>query len=294
MFFSKIHFQQHKTVYEASALCCYFAVDATVNATTVLMEDARQLTPSFESWEPFVWEYSSAFSSFLIIPFIAWFMRQYKWDWHSFKVSLLRYILAAIVYSVLHVSLMVSMREFAYSFTSSNYDFAHSIQALFFELFYELRKDLWSFCFFVAMIAIYRFLTSQWLGDASPLTEQANTNASANNTETLASLLLVKKLGKEFIVKSKYIEWVEACGNYANLHVQSQLYPMRITLSDLVDKGSALGLVRTHKSFAVNINYVDSIETLSSGDAEIIMHSGKKIRLSRRYKEGFESSIVNI
>jgi two-component system LytT family response regulator len=294
MAISKLHFQQHKTIYEACALFCYFAINATINATTVIMEEARELQPSFQAWEPFVWEYSSALTSLFLMPLIAWFMRQYRWDWQSIKGSLLKYCGAAIIYSLLHVSLMVSMRELVYSLTASDYQFASSLQTLFFELFYELRKDIWSFCFFVAMIAVYRFLISQWLGDATNLSDDANNDIKLNTTDTLANLLLVRKLGKEFLVKTKQIEWIEACGNYANLHVKKDIYPMRITMSDFINKGGSFGFVRTHKSFAVNISCVNFIETQPSGDAEIVMQSGKKIKLSRRYKSDFEASIAGI
>jgi two-component system LytT family response regulator len=186
------------------------------------------------------------------------------------------------------------MRELSYSITTNDYQFAGNINTLLFELFYELRKDIWSFCFFVVMIAVYRYLISQWLGDAISLTENINSDNKLSTTDTLANLLLVRKLGKEFLVKTKDIECIEASGNYANLHMKNQVYPMRITMTDFIKKGDCFGFVRTHKSFAVNINFIDFIENQPSSDAEIVMQSGKRIRLSRRYKNDFEASIANI
>jgi DNA-binding LytR/AlgR family response regulator len=290
---SKEHFQKHKLAFEMLALFCYLSINATINATTELMEDARDLGESFQAWEPFVWEYSSALATLFIFPLIAWFMRKYPWDWQTTKSSTGRYIVAAISYGVVHLGLMVAMREFVYLLTENDYQFANGYQQFLFEFLYELRKDVWSFCFFVAIIGIYRYIIAQWLGDAQSISNKSDKGIDCQGTEALAGILLVKKLGKEFLIKTKNIEWVEACGNYANLHIANEIYPMRITMTEFILKSSSYGLIRVHKSFAVNVNWVHFIEPLASGDGEIVMQSGRKIRLSRRYKVEFEMLVAN-
>jgi hypothetical protein len=47
---------------------------------------------------------------------------------------------------------------------------------------------------------------------------------------------LVKKLHKEFLIKPSSIEWVESSGNYQNLHVQGQIYPIRCTHAALLEQ----------------------------------------------------------
>jgi len=294
MAFSKTQFQQHKFAYETFALVAYFAINATINATTVLMEELRKTQASFHSWEPFAWEYSSALASLIIIPLIAWLTRRYPWNWRAGIQSLVLYSCAAIAYSLLHVSLMVTVRELAYLLSASDYQFANSFPELTFEILYEARKDIWSFCFFIAMIAIYRYLISQWLGDVSSVSDNTDEGSNEELSEALASILLVKKLGKEFLIKSQQIEWAEACGNYANLHIGEDVYPMRITMSDFVEKGTHLGFARVHKSYAINVNRVHYIEALPSGDAEVVMLSGNKVKLSRRYKKDFDEFIAGL
>lgn len=293
MLFSKEHFQKYKFVYETVALFCYLGINATINATTVLMEEARKAAESFNTWEPFVWEYTSALSTLLIFPLIAWFMRKYPWDWQATKSSIGKYIIAAICYAAMHIGLMVAMRELAYLLASGDYQFSSNLRQFLFEFFYELRKDVWSFCIFAAMISIYRYTIVQWLGDAQSITDKPDQATNDHPPDSLANILLVKKLGKEFLIKTKNIEWVEACGNYANLHIAGEIFPMRTTMSEFILKSSNYGLVRVHKSFAVNINKVHFIEPLPSGDGEVVMQSGKKIRLSRRYKIDFETLELN-
>ena len=74
------------------------------------------------------------------------------------------------------------------------------------------------------------------------------------------------------MIKTKDLEWVEACGNCENLHIKNDIYPMRITMSVFVLKSHIYGLICVHKSFAVNVNSIHFIDPLPSGDGEIVMH----------------------
>ena len=55
---------------------------------------------------------------------------------------------------------------------------------------------------------------------------------------------LVKKLGKEFIIKVDDIEWLESSGNYVNLHIKGRIYPIRSTLNLLIEQISHKGFCR--------------------------------------------------
>ncbi len=65
------HFQQYKLRYEMAILFCYFIINATVLATSVIMEAKRKGEElPFQLWEPFVWEYSSAISTLMLFPLL--------------------------------------------------------------------------------------------------------------------------------------------------------------------------------------------------------------------------------
>jgi DNA-binding LytR/AlgR family response regulator len=281
MLFTPLHFQNNKMRYETIALLLYFFINASINATSVVMEANRTDMTDFAVWEPFVWEFSSAISTLILFPLIAMFMSKQPWQWQQSRSSLLTYLAAALVFSFCHIGLMVSIREVSYLFSSLNYDFATSAAELRYELIYELRKDLWSFCFFVIVIAAYRQILAQYLGDVRCIDNRQN------EARSLTKHLLVKKLGKEFLIKTKQIEWVQSAGNYVNLHIEGQVYPTRSTLAEFIERDATDSLCRIHRSFAVNLNYVNYIEPMPSGDAEVTMHSGEKLRVSRRYKEEF-------
>ncbi len=281
------HFQHYQRVYEIALLVCYFAIDAGINATSVIMEAQRGGgQPGFALWEPFIWEYSSAISTLLLFPLIVILLKVRPLSWQGLKQTLLTYGVCAIVFSMAHVALMVGMRKVVYFINDSYYDFGQ----LGFELFYELRKDVWSFVFFIIAIHLYRTLIAQWQGQANPIQEgeQAqNEKSSADDIERL----LVKKLGKEFIINVNDVQWLESSGNYVNLYIDDRIYPLRSTLSKLTEQLASKGFCRIHRSYAVRLDAISSITPLPSGDSEVTLQSGKVLNLSRRYKDAFKERL---
>jgi DNA-binding LytR/AlgR family response regulator len=99
----------------------------------------------------------------------------------------------------------------------------------------------------------------------------------------------VRKLDKEFLVKVDDIDWLESSGNYVNLHSKGRIYPLRATLANTVDLLQHKGFSRIHRSLAINHHAIHSISYDPSGDGEILLNSGEKLNLSRRFKDEFRA-----
>ena len=277
------HFQKYKLRYEMAILFCFFFINNTLLATSVIMEAQRKdAALPFQLWEPFLWEYASAISVLILFPVIVMLLRKLPFDWLSIKRSLFYYFLASILFSLSHVSIMVAIKEAGYFLMGGNYQFGD----FWFELFYEYRKDLWSFIFFILFIHAYNFILSRLQGEANPIGQ-----SEEESIKPSFDRLLVKKLGKEFIIKVEEVEWLEASGNYVNLHVNGRIYPTRATLAKLVEQITAKGFCRIHRSHALNLERIESITPLSSGDSEVKLDTGKVLNLSRRYKDSFKAQL---
>jgi len=277
------HFQKYKFRYEVLGIFIYLFINGVILATSVIMEANRSGEPSFQLWEPFVWQWSSAIGIILLLPACVWLLKKYPFNWSTLTLSLIIYFVSSIIFSVVHVSVMVAIRELVYWTQSLNYDFGNIL----IEFFYELRKDIWDFISILIVIKGYGFIVSRLQGEARPI--------SVGEEESITQRfdrLLVKKLGKEFIVKVEDIEWLEASGNYVNLHSKGRIYPTRTTLTQLIAQIEEQGFCRIHRSHAVNLNNIDSITPLSSGDSEVKLNNGKILSLSRRYKDAFKSSLL--
>jgi two-component system, LytTR family, response regulator len=87
------------------------------------------------------------------------------------------------------------------------------------------------------------------------------------------------------LIDSASIHCLEAADNYVQVHTADKQYLLRRTLRDLIQQLGEQRFVRIHKSVAVNIAEIDSLSPLFKGDYELRLHSGKTLRLSRRYSD---------
>jgi two-component system, LytTR family, response regulator len=85
------------------------------------------------------------------------------------------------------------------------------------------------------------------------------------------------------LIDSTSVHCLEAADNYVQVHTADKQYLLRRTLRDLLQQLGEQRFVRIHKSVAVNIAEIDSLSPLFKGDYELRLHSGKILRLSRRY-----------
>lgn len=87
------------------------------------------------------------------------------------------------------------------------------------------------------------------------------------------------------LLDCQHIHWLETDDNYVHVHGASGKWTLRKTLQDLLEQLDPQQFVRIHKSAAVNLREIASLEPLFKGDYELLLRSGVRVRLSRRYKD---------
>lgn len=260
----------------------WFMINALVLSTSTYMEYSRSGHP-IPYWQPLCWELSSISVILLLIPAGIWINDRWL-SQLGFRHWLVANLLLSLPFSMVHVAAMVSLRKLCYWALADSYDFSRPL----WEFGYEYHKDIQTYFTLILIIYSYRLLMRRLHGEASYL---ANGDTDLSKApDYLPERLLIKKLGREFLIEIKVVEWVEAAGNYANLHSRDSVYPMRITMEKLANLLPA-GFVRIHRSSIVNLNFVKEIRPLDTGDYEILLLSGKKLSLSRRYRDGFKSGL---
>ena len=95
------------------------------------------------------------------------------------------------------------------------------------------------------------------------------------------SRLAVRTAGRISFVAVKDIDWIEASGNYVQLHVGAEKYLLRCPLHILEEKVNPEQFVRMHRSGIVNVDRVKEIQPYFQGTHVIILKSGVKIIASR-------------
>ena len=101
----------------------------------------------------------------------------------------------------------------------------------------------------------------------------------------------VRKGGREILVAVADIDWIEAAGNYAVLHVGGETLEIRSSLSRLEAELDPHRFVRVHKSAMVNVARIAEVTPWMSGDWRIRLHDGAEVNLSRRYRARFEALV---
>lgn len=97
--------------------------------------------------------------------------------------------------------------------------------------------------------------------------------------------LLVRERGRAFFVRVEDIEWIEAGGNYVRLHVGRSTHRVRVPLSSLERRLDRRGFRRISRSHIVRIDAIRELQPWFHGDGVVILTTGAKLRLSRRYRD---------
>jgi two-component system LytT family response regulator len=99
--------------------------------------------------------------------------------------------------------------------------------------------------------------------------------------------LAVKESGTVYYVPIADIDWIEAADYYACLHVGPKSHLLRRSIADLVSDLDAELFCRIHRSVIVNLRRVTGLEVDGTGEYEVVLHGGQKLRLSRRFRKDF-------
>ena len=252
-------------------------VSAVGNSITVAMELTRAGLP-FHPAEPAIWEWTSNLTHLAIVPLVVWFTRRFPPRPADWRTVLPLYLAGSVAYCVLHVAVMVGLRNLVYWAGGTDYDFGDWGR----QLLYEYVKDVRSFFGMVLTIELYRFGVRRLQGEASLLDAPDDDTPPVEPVER-PERFLVRKLGREFLVAAADIEALQASGNYVNLLVRGREYPLRSTIAAIEARLDPRRFRRVHRSHNVNLDHVASIEPLDTGDARVHLREGRVVPVSRRY-----------
>jgi DNA-binding LytR/AlgR family response regulator len=275
-------FLRFSTRWGAALFITWFAINIFVLAISRVFEYERE-GKSIPFWEPLSWEMSSQIVILILIP-IGLYIHDHWIGKFDFKWKFCIHCIATIPFSALHIASMVGIRKIWYFLMDTQYRFGN-LQT---EALYEYHKDAQTYLTLALAIFCYRFIVRRLQGEASYLSKDEVSDSS--DIETPPERLLIKKLGREFLIQTADIEWIEASGNYANLHIENSVYPMRITM-DKLEKLLPTNFIRIHRSTIVNLDKIQDMQPLDTGDHQVTLHNQTVLTLSRRYREAFKSKV---
>ena len=103
--------------------------------------------------------------------------------------------------------------------------------------------------------------------------------------------LVVRSRGQVLFVSVADIDWIEAAGYYACLHVGSDTHILRRSLAELEQDLGDEKFVRIHRSLVVNLERIRGLELQTGGEYEVVLKSRVRLRLSRRYRKRLQNRL---
>lgn len=265
--------------FEVLAWFAFVFVANAIDATSVLMEYHRD-GRSLQVWEPFTWEFSSGLFTLLTIPVILAVESRVPITLETWKRAIPVHLVATIPVSLLHVTGMVGIRKAVYALNGEVYDFGNVPV----ELFYEWRKDAFSYFMVLFIVNAYRVYRERAEGEANFVDRKEPDPLSA------APHFRVTFNRRDFNLDPADVEWIESAGNYVVLHSGDRTYLMRETMKNLEERLAETAFRRIHRTRIVNLKHVTDVES-ADGKTILRLRTGDAIEVSRSYRPEILSSL---
>ena len=212
-----------------------------------------------------------------LLPAIYWLHRRFPIG--ERLRNLLIHIAAVVPFSIAHTLGMAALR---FLWFGGIVGVPHSFPLTVDRMLYEFAKDIIAYGLLSAgSVALRHYLTRPAPVSAPPAAEVAQA--------PLPERFAVRRKGREIMVEVADIDWIEASGNYAVLHVGDETFEIRSSLTRLEGELDPKRFVRVHKSHLVNIARVVEVTPWVNGDWRIRLQGGAEVNLSRRYRQRFEA-----
>lgn len=271
------------------AALVWIAIFVIGAASNVLVErfDALREGEAFTWWPPIIHQGTSITASLLLLPLLLAAIRRWPIHMDTLWPRLPLYLLGSVLWSLLHVLGMVALRKLAYAAMGGSYDYGPWAM----NLPYEYGKDARDYLLIVTAVHSFDWYMRQRQGEVHALTEpDSGVPLVPEAHPQRPQRFVVRKLGREFLIATDDIEYLQANGNYVNLHMAGRAYPLRSTMAAIQAQLDPERFVRVHRGVIVNLGFLASIEPTDAGDARLHMKDGSVLPCSRRYRSALKAA----
>src|SRR5436309_2022562 len=196
---------------------------------------------------------------------VVWLARRFRVDRASFGRYFFIHLGASLDVALLQLVAAVGIQDLLHAAAGAPYPFAQKLVDDFTIFFH------WNVLIYWAIVAVVHAY------DYHHALEQRRVARPADR-------LLVEDAGRSFFVRTADVDWIEAAKNYVRLHVGDRTHLLRSTLAALEQRLDPERFRRINRSALVNLDRVRELQPWFHGDAIIILHTGTRVTLSRRYR----------
>ena len=226
-----------------------------------------------------------------LLPVLYWMHA--RWPITGARRNLAIHVAAVVPFSLVHTLGLWLLRQLWFAGVLGE---AYSLPLTADRFGYEFAKDIFNYGLVSAGVLAMRHVFAKPVpaavpGAPSEHPPEAPPGAVPMPAAPRPERFAVRKGGREILVAVADIDWVEAAGNYAVLHVGGDTLEIRSSLSRLEGELDPQRFVRVHKSAIVNVARIAEVTPWMSGDWRIRLQDGGEVNLSRRYRPRFEALV---
>jgi len=256
---------------EATFFVVLIALLWTVDTLTKFSDMQTRGIPA-DSFRLITEQVTSAVVVLLLVPCVGWWLSFFPIQRDRIAVTIVGHVVGSALFATAHYFLIVGLRYLVFTIVGATYIFS---DLWFRNLLVEYQKDIKIYLGIIAIVSAYRYYRRV---------------TSGTPAATVAGDRIIVQTGKgEAIIRRDDIECLEAARNYVTVSTAERDYLVRNTLSKLEQQLAPGRIVRTHRSYLVNIDKIDEIRTTESGGREIRLQGGRTVPLSRGYRDSFKS-----
>lgn len=123
------------------------------------------------------------------------------------------------------------------------------------------------------------------------LADRESERREARQEPNYLTRVMIKASGRVTLLKVHEIDFIEADGNYAKLHVGRKAHLLREKMHDLEARLDPAKFVRIHRSVIVNLDRIKEMHPHFNGDYIVVLEDGRQLRLSRTRRENLEARL---
>ncbi|WP_104023417.1 LytR/AlgR family response regulator transcription factor [Gemmatirosa kalamazoonensis] len=102
---------------------------------------------------------------------------------------------------------------------------------------------------------------------------------------------LVRRAGRVVVVPADDVDWIEADGDYARLHVGAARHLVRETMGRLEATLDPRRFVRIHRSIIANVDRIAELRPHANREFVVVLRDGTRLKLSRSYRDRLDARL---
>lgn len=103
--------------------------------------------------------------------------------------------------------------------------------------------------------------------------------------ENYIERILVSAGIKHFFIPVREIIYISSAEKYVELNTLHGKYLLRETMNNIAESLNPKHFTRIHRSYIINIEEISEMQPWTHGDYIVVMKNGKKLQMSRRFKD---------